>query len=152
MVHESNHGRNERRALAARAIEPTQLGLAGAAQIGRLHRQLKPEAKTQTEYLVTSRPVLQLPLEDFLKMDRDYWGVESGCHQRLDCSAFEDRLRIRHKRALKILALFSRVGLALFIRWAGQQPRVRDKTYPMWREWNAGHRWHMIRQVNEPPG
>jgi hypothetical protein len=23
--------------------------------------------------------------------------------------------------------------------------------YPWWREWNAGHRWHMIRQVTQPP-
>jgi hypothetical protein len=147
-----NHGRFERRALVAREIEPTQLGLAGAAQLGRLHRRLNPGAETETEYLVTSRPVRQLLVEDFLNMDRDYWGVESGCHQRLDCSAFEDRLRIRHKGALQILGLFSRVGIALFIRWAGQQPRVRDRTYPIWREWNSGHRWHLIDQVTEPPG
>lgn len=112
VVLEPNHGRFERRALVARAIAPTQLGLAGAAQIGRLHRRLSPSANTEIEYLVTSRPVPQLPLEDLLNMDRNYWGVESGCHQRLDCSAFEDRLRIRHKGALHILGLFSRVGIA----------------------------------------
>jgi len=85
-------------------------------------------------------------------MDRNYWGVESGCHQRLDCSAFEDRLRVRHKGALHILGLFSRVGIALFIRWAPKQPRVRDRTFPIWREWNSGYRWHMIHQVTKSPG
>jgi hypothetical protein len=128
------------------------LGLAGAAQIGRLHRRLNPGANTETEYLITSRPVQLLPLEDFLDTDRKYWGVENGCHQRLDCSAFEDRLRVRHKGALKILGLFTRIGIALFIRWAKKQPRVRDRNYPIWRDWNAGHRWHMIRQVIEVPG
>ena len=68
-----------------------------------------------------------------------------------DMPGFEDRLRVHHKGALKILGLFSRVGVALFVRWAKMQPRVRDRTFPIWREWNSGHRWHMIHQVTEPP-
>lgn len=149
---EDNRSRRERRALVAREIEPTQLGLAGAAQIGCLHRQLGQEADTEIEYLVTSRPADQLSTEAFLKTDRNYWGVENGLHQRLDCSGFEDRLRVRHKGVIHILGLFARVGVALFIRWAKLQPRVRDRTYPKWRDWNSGHRWHMIHQVTEPPG
>jgi len=147
---EDNRGRRERRALATREIEPVQLGLAGVAQLGCLHRQIGQDADPQIEYLAVSRAAARFSVEEFLHTDRDYWGVESG-HQRLDCSGFEDRLRVRHKGALRILGLFSRVGLALFIRWAKKQPRVRDRTYPMWREWNSGHRWHMIRQVTEPP-
>lgn len=105
----------------------------------------------EIEYLVTSRARVDLPSESFLNLDRDYWGVESGLHQRLDCSAFEDRMRVRHKGVVHILGLFSRIGVALFIRWAGQRSLVRERTYPWWREWNAGHRWHIIRQVTEPP-
>lgn len=149
---EENRSRLERRALATREIEPVQLGLAGAAQIGCLHRRLKKDAKTEVEYLVTSRPASQMPPERFLSEDRKYWGVESGLHQRLDCSGFEDRLRVYHKGALHILGLFARVGVALFMHWASQQRRVRDRTFPTWREWNAGHRWHIIRQITEPPG
>lgn len=148
---EDNRGRRERRALRARVVEPTQLGLAGAAQLGCLHRQLGKDAKTKTEYLVTSRAADKLGVEQFLNLDRDYWGVESGLHQRLDCSGFEDRLRVRHKGAVHILGLFSRVGVALFVRWAKRQRLVRERTYPKWREWNSGHRWHMIHQVVEPP-
>ena len=148
---EDNRSRRERRALATREIEPTQLGLAGAAQIGCLHRQSGKEAHPQVEWLVTSRTASQLGPEAFLNTDRAYWGVENGLHQRLDCSGFEDRLRVRHKGVIHVLGLFSRVGVALFIRWAKQQPRLRDRTYPNWREWNSGHRWHMIRQVTEPP-
>jgi hypothetical protein len=99
------------------------------------------------EYLVTSRVAGKLSAEEFLNTDRQYWGVESGLHQRLDCSGFEDRLRVRHKGAVHILGLFARVGVALFMRWATNQRRVRDRTFPTWREWNSGHRWHMIRQV-----
>lgn len=148
---EDNRGRRERRALVSREIEPTQLGLAGAAQIGCLHRQSGQEAKLEVEYLVTSRATSQLSTEGFLNLDRQYWGVESGLHQRLDCSGFEDRLRVRHKGAVHILGLFARVGVALFVRWAKEQRLVRERTFPQWREWNSGHRWHMIRQVSEDP-
>lgn len=148
---EDNRGRRERRALVARAIEPTQLGLAGAAQIGCLHRQLGQDADPEIEYLVTSRAASRLSTEEFLNQDRNYWGIENGLHQRLDCSGLEDRLRVRHKGVIHILGLFSRVGVALFVRWAQQQRLVRDRTYPKWRDWNCGHRWHIIRQVTEPP-
>jgi hypothetical protein len=148
---EDNRSRRERRALGARSLKPAQLGLAGAAQLGCLHRQLGEKAETTIEYLVTSRAAEALPIERFLNLDRDYWGVESGLHQRLDCSGFEDRVRVHHKGALHILGLFSRIGVALFVRWAKEQPLIRERTYPKWREWNSGHRWHMIHQVTEPP-
>ena len=148
---EDNRSRRERRALATRAIELGQLGLAGAAQLGCLHRQSGKDAKPEVEYLVTSRAAAKLSPEEFLNTDRQYWGVESGLHQRLDCSGFEDRLRVRHKGAVHILGLFARVGVALFVRWAKIQRLVRERTFPKWREWNSGHRWHMIRQVTEAP-
>lgn len=148
---EDNRSRRERRALVTPEIEPTQLGLAGAAQIGCLHHQGGQEAKLEVEYLVTSRALGQLSPEEFLNTDRNYWGVESGLHQRLDCSGFEDRLRVRHKGAVHILGLFARLGVALFVRWAKNQRLVRERTFPTWREWNSGHRWHMIRQVSEDP-
>ena len=148
---EDHRSRRERRVLVTREIEPTQLGLAGAAQIGCLHRQRGQEAKLEVEYLVTSRVASQLSPEEFLNSDRDYWGVENGLHQRLDCSGFEDRLRVRHKGAVHMLGLLARVGVALFVRWANQQRRVRERTFPQWREWNSGHRWQMIRQVTKAP-
>ena len=147
---EDNRSRWERRALATRAIEPAQLGLAGAAQIGCLHRQIGQQADPQTEYLVTSRTAPQLSSEQFLNTDRKYWAVESGLHQRLDCSGFEDRVRIRHKGALHIVGLFSRVGVGLFVGWAQGRSVVRERTYPWWREWNSGHRWQILRQITEP--
>jgi hypothetical protein len=98
-------------------------------------------------YLVTSRVAGQLSPGEFLNSDRAYWGVENGWHQRLDGSAFEDRLRVCHKGAVQTLGLFARVGVALFVRWASQQRLVRARTFPHWRDWNAGHRWRLLRQV-----
>jgi hypothetical protein len=148
---ENNRSRRERRALATRRVEPAQLGLAGAAQLGCLRRRLGEKADRSVEYLVSSRDVGQLCAESFLNLDRDYWGIESGLHQRLDCSGFEDRLRVRHKGAVHILGLFSRVGVALFVCWSPKQRLVRERTDPKWREWNCGHRWHLIHQVTQPP-
>jgi hypothetical protein len=99
------------------------------------------------EYWVTSREAGKLAPEAFLNTDRQYWGVESGWHQRLDCSGFEDRWRVRHLGAVHLLGLFARVGGAWFVRWAKNQRRVRDRTFPPWREGNSGQRWHLIRQV-----
>ena len=149
MQWETNRGRRERRALRTREIEPVQLGLAGAAQLGCLHRQSGAQAKTEVEYLVSSRIAERLGCEEFLNQDRNYWGVENGLHQRLDCSGFEDRLRVRHKGAVHILGLFARVGVALFMRWTKKQRLVRERTFPNWREWNSGHRWNIIREVTE---
>ena len=63
---EDNRSRRERRALASREVEPAQLGLAGAAQIGCLRRQSGKDSKLETEYLVTSRAADKLPVESFL--------------------------------------------------------------------------------------
>jgi hypothetical protein len=115
---EDNRSRRERRALATRAIEPAQLGLAGAAQLGCRHRQSGQDAEPEVEYFVTSRVAGKLSPEEFLNTDRQYWGVESGLPQRLDGSGFEDRLRVRHKGAVHIPGLFARVGVALFVRFA----------------------------------
>lgn len=172
-MREDNRSRQEQRRLAVRALEPAQLGLAGAGQLGCLRRQRGKDSDWEIDYLVTSRPASQLssqqfldmdlekgggvgrggPLspEQFLLMDRKYWGIENGLHQRLDCSGFEDRLRVRHRGAVHILGVFHRVSVALFVRWASQQRRVRDRTYPTFQDYHAGHRWRMIRQVTEPP-
>ena len=116
-----------------------------------MHRQSGKDAAPEVEYLVTSRAAGPLAPEEFLNTDRDYWGVESGLHQRLDCSGFEDRLRVRHKGAVHILGLLARVGVALFVRCTQKQCLVRERTFPKWREWNSGHRWQMIEQVIKAP-
>jgi hypothetical protein len=76
------------------------------------------------------RAAVHLPIESFLNLDRDSWGVESGLHQRLDCPALEDRMRARHKGVVPILGLFSRNGVARFIPRAGKRALARERTDP----------------------
>ena len=58
-------------------------------------QEISTEPKTETIWLVTSLEPEKLRAEDFLLKNRQYWGIENGAHQRLDCSALEDRLRLR---------------------------------------------------------
>jgi hypothetical protein len=108
--------------------------------------------KTETVWLVASREVEKLGAEDFLGNNRQYWGIENGVHQRLDCSALEDRLRVRDQNAATVLGLFHRVGISLFMAWAKTQRNQRDRHYPTWQSRHEGNHWWSIRQVTEAPG
>jgi len=110
------------------------------------------EPKPETDWLATSRPLSQMGAEAFLGNNRQYWGIENGTHQRLDCSILEDRLRIHDPNAVEILGFFHRVSISLFMAWADQQPNPRDRTYPTWQADHQANRWIMIHQVTRAPG
>jgi predicted transposase YbfD/YdcC len=109
------------------------------------------EPKPEFDWLATSRELGHMGAEAFLGNNRQYWGIENGTHQRLDCSALEDRLRIHDPNAVEILGFLHRVSLSLFVAWADQQPNVRDRTYPTWQADHQAKRWIMIRQVTQAP-
>jgi len=114
-------------------------------------QEISTEPTTQIDWLATSRGPDQIGAEDFLGANRQYWGIENGAHQRLDCSALEDRLRIREPNAVAVLGLLHRMSLSLFQAWTKTQSNQRDRTYPTWQDRQAANRWIMIRQVTEPP-
>jgi hypothetical protein len=115
-------------------------------------QEISTAPKTETVWLTTSREAEKLGAEDFLENNRQYWGIENGAHQRLDCSALEDRLRVRNDNAVTVLGLFHRMSLTLFMAWAKTQRNQRDRTYPTWQSRHEGNRWWIIRQVTEAPG
>lgn len=136
-----------------RDITPVQFGLAGAAQLGLVIREVteKGETTIHRHYRVTSRPAQQLSAQEFLAARREHWGVEGKCHQRLDVSAFEDKLRVRSASAAATLGLLCRISLALFLQWC-QAPgrRQRDKTYPVWRGRPIRHPSSLLRHLRQP--
>lgn len=145
-------------------LSPETLALKGqkltgkkSAQFNRLllcdafPEEISTEPKTETVWLATSRALAQLGPEEFLATHRQYWGIENGDHQRLDCSALEDRLRVRNPNAATVLGLFHRFSITLFVAWAKKQPNQRDRTYPTWQSLHDGNRWRIIRQVVDPP-
>jgi hypothetical protein len=131
---EINRGRRLERWIIVRDITPVQLGLAGAAQLILIISTLTEKGKTTTthQYFVTSRPVEQLDPIQILLLRRGQWGIETVCHQRLDVSLHEDKSRVKGLNSAAILALLSRISLALFQQDCQQPQPVRDKTYPVW--------------------
>ena len=75
----------------------TRIDFPFAEQAARLTRcvdsRRKPAEGIEAEYLITSRPAAQMSAEQMLCLDRQYWGIETGLHLRLDVIAGEDRSR-----------------------------------------------------------
>ena len=74
--------------------------------------------------MLTSRSKEQMSAEQMLERDRNYWGIENGLHQRLDCIAGEDRSRVRHRNAALNLAVIRRAVVSVAVRWIS---RCKDK-------------------------
>lgn len=107
----------------------TRLDFPFAEQAARLTRctdsRRKPAEEIETEFLVTSRPVAQMSAEQMLRQDRQYWGIETGLHLRLDVIAGEDRSRVRHRNAVMNLAVIRRAVVSLGIDWSRSQSNRR---------------------------
>jgi hypothetical protein len=131
-IYEINRSRPEARSLWRTAITPTQAGFPHAAQVGELRRFIdrggRQNGEVEREYLLTSIPPEKMTAAAMLALDRDYWGIESGLHQRLDISAQEDRSRVRTRRAAFNLSLFRRAAISFAIYWIQRQPSRRRAT------------------------
>ena len=110
----------------------TRIDFPFAEQAARLtrctDRRSKPAEGIQTEYLVTSRPLAQMSAQQMLWQDRQYWGIETGLHLRLDVIAGEDRSRLRHRNAVMNLAVIRRAVVSLAIVWNRRQANRRQAT------------------------
>ena len=47
----------------------------------------------------------RLDASNWLHLNRDAWGIESGLHQRLDVSHNDDRCRVRNDNAMLVLGM-----------------------------------------------
>lgn len=130
-----------------------QLGLAGAAQLGLVIREVTEKGKTtiHRHHMVTSRPADQLEALELLNARRAHWGIEGRCHQRLDVSGFEDQLRSGSTSAAATLGLLGRISIAIFLQWCQQPGRlVRDKTYPVYRGRQIRHPSPLLERLSQP--
>jgi predicted transposase YbfD/YdcC len=125
-----NRGRTEARCLVAFDTTTTRIGFPFAEQAARLTRcvdsQRKPAEEIETEYLITSRPAAQMSADQMLRQDRQYWGIETGLHLRLDVIAGEDRSRVRHRNAVMNLAVIRRAVVSIAVDWIRRQPNRRQ--------------------------
>lgn len=109
-------------------IDPSTVGLAGAAQLIRIRRRVQTVRKGQViketieiAYLVTSLWVEEASPEQLLQWARVHWSIENGQHFRRDRTQDEDRCTVRHTTTARNLSLFR--SLAIFLH--EQQRRVR---------------------------
>ena len=103
-------------------MTPEQVGFVAAAQAALLHRRATGR-DPETVCLLTSREAERLDAATWLARQRRAWDIENGLHQRLDASAAEDRSRVRHRNAVKVLAKFRRLGVSVFKEWQARDPR-----------------------------
>jgi predicted transposase YbfD/YdcC len=130
--YEINRSRPEARSLLRFDVTPEQADFPHAAQAAEMDRFIdrdsKREEQVEREYLLTSLRHSELNAEQMLRLDRDYWGIESGLHQRLDVSAHEDKSRLRTPKAAFNLCLFRRATTSFAIHWIQHQHNKRAAT------------------------
>lgn len=97
-----------------------------AAQAARLDQRVSGR-KPETVWLLTSRSE-HFTAAQWLASRREYWGIESGMHQRLDVSGQEDACRVRTRNAVWVLGMFRRLSVSLFMEWRSRDSGRKWKT------------------------
>jgi hypothetical protein len=87
-----------------------------------------PAQGIETEYLLCSRPAAQMSAEQMLQADRQYWGIETGLHLRLDVIAGEDRSRVRNRSSALNLAVIRRTVVSVAVYWIKRCRNPRQAT------------------------
>ena len=98
------------------------IGFPFAAQAAQLTRQ-HTGRNYETVGLITELLPQQLPALQWLKANRQAWGIENGTHQRLDVTLNDDRCRVRSTNGLWILGMLRRLVISLFMHWRARQAR-----------------------------
>ena len=132
-----------------KAIEPKQLGLAGALQLARVDRQIGAKAKITQTWLTASVAQGQLSDAEWLRLEQQRWGVENRTHHTLDVTHREDESRVQQPNAASVLGIFRRLSNAFKQVWAKGRPK-REATSRDWTEENHFNRWRGIRLITRP--
>lgn len=78
--------------------------------------------------LITDLGPDELSASQWLAANRQGWGIENGCHQRLDVTLNDDRCRVRSGNGLLVLGMFRRLVIRRFMHWRLQQPKPHQKS------------------------
>ena len=76
---------------------------------------------------MTSAPPERWNARALLKARRDYWGIESTFHQRLDETLDEDRSRVRTPHAAHALGLFRRLVVSVGHVWLERARKKKSR-------------------------
>ena len=151
---DKGHGRIETRKLWSLAIDPSTLGLAGAAQLIRLERQVQTvrqgEVIKQTHEVafpftsLWSEEAGPIQLQELI---RDHWSIENGRHHRRDRAQDEDRCTVGETHTARNLSLFRSVAIFLFQRQA--KAKGGKKSLPDFEHHVHRQPWGLIRRFTQ---
>jgi len=129
---EINRGRIEARAIESFTVSAEQVCFPHAQQAAKLWRAFDAPKKGKTSFeevfLLSSRGPDEYDAATMLRDKRGYWGIENGLHQRLDCSAYEDKSRVRNFNSAWNLGMFRRLAVSMAIYWIQRQTNPRQAT------------------------
>lgn len=132
---DKDHGRIETRELWCARTHPKTIGLAGVAQVVRIHchtqtvRRGKVIKETDdTRFAVTSYWPQEAGPERLQELGRSHWSIENGQYHRRDRTQDEDRCPVRETTAARNLSLFRSLAIFLFKRQA--QSKGAKKSLP----------------------
>lgn len=130
------------------------MGLAGVAQVIRLHRHTQHvrqgrvwKQTDETAFAVTTLTPQQAGPDPLLQLARDHWSIENGQHHRRDRTQDEDRCTVRDTVTGRNLSLFRSLSIFLF-----QQQRHRKggkKSLPDFESRNHSHPWALIHHFTD---
>jgi predicted transposase YbfD/YdcC len=125
---DKEHGRIETRELWCAPTDPQEIGLAGVAQVVRIHchtqivRQGKVIKETdETRFGVTTFWPQEAAPDRLLAIARTHWSIENGQHYRRDRTQDEDRCTVADTVAARNLSLFRSLAIFLFKQQEGKK-------------------------------
>ena len=136
--------------------DPAALGLAGVAQVVRIHRHnqylRKGQVYKETDevaFAVTTFTAPEAGAERLLQLAREHWSIENGQHHRRDRTQREDNCTVRDTSTGRNLSLFRSLAIFLF----EQQRRRKDgkASLPDLESHNHSHPWILIHRFMDPP-
>ena len=116
-----NKSRKESRSIVTAPVSGEQICFPCRTGRSAVAPDRRPQRRTGA--LITSVEPSRLDATNWLRLNRDYWGVENGLHQRLDISHNDDRCRVRNDNAMLVLGMMLRLSNSLFMQWRGYQRR-----------------------------
>ncbi len=127
---------------------PEQIDFPCVQQVALLRRSLRHH-RAETVALVSSLPPEELDATQWLKDNRQAWGIESGLHQRLDVSHLDDQCRVRLPKSMRVVGMLRRFSNSLCLHWRSQQRKPHHKTTTdFFTAMNAEHHRYAIRAIH----
>ena len=151
---DKDHGRIETRKLWCVPTDPKTMGLAGVAQVARLHNhtQLLRRGKVIKEtddvrFAVTSYWPEEANPDRLQELGRGHWSIENGQHYRRDRTQDEDRCPVYETTTARNLSLFRSLAIFLFERQSEGQGG--KKTLPDFERHVHRKPWGLIRRFTQ---